>query len=104
MQSEIYYRQKTLRDSAVGAMQRAVTNSGAAVYAIGMGTGKGAFVDLPNLETITVNSGGYVEAISDPSEITAAVSRMFDELQSQYMLAFEPAHADGTYHEISSDA
>ena len=25
---------------------------------------------------------------------------MFDELQSQYMLAFEPAHADGKYHEI----
>ncbi len=35
------------------------------------------------------------EAINDPSEITAAVARIFDELQSQYMLAFEPAHADG---------
>ena len=50
---------------------------------------------------LTGDSGGYVEAINDPAEITAAVARIFDELQSQYMLAFEPAHADGKYHEIS---
>ena len=30
-----------------------------------------------------------------------AVARIFDELQTQYMLAFEPTHADGKYHEIS---
>ncbi len=101
MHVEIYNRQKTLRDLAVGATQRAVTNSGAAVYAIGMGTGKGAYVDLQNLESLTGDSGGYVEDIKDPSEITAAVARIFDELQSQYMLAFEPADADGKYHEIS---
>jgi VWFA-related protein len=100
VQSEIYYRQKALRDSAIGGMQRAVANSGAAVYAIGMGTGKGAFVDVENLQTVTVNSGGYVEAINDPAHITSAVSRVFDELQSQYLLAFEPAHADGKAHEI----
>ena len=28
------------------------------------------------------------------------MARVFDELQSQYMLAFEPAHADGKSHEI----
>ena len=100
VQREIQTRQNTLRDVAVGATQRAVTNSGAAVYAIGMGTGKGAYVDLPNLETLTANSGGYVEAINDPAEITAAVARMFDELQSQYTLAFESVRADGKYHEI----
>jgi hypothetical protein len=33
VQAEIYSRQKTLRDVAIGATQRAVTNSGAAVYA-----------------------------------------------------------------------
>jgi len=100
VQSEIHSRQKALRDAAVGATQRAVTNSGAAAYAIGMGTGKGAYVDLPNLETLTVNSGGYVEAIDDPAKISDAVARVFDELQTQYMLAFEPMHADGKYHEI----
>ena len=101
VQSEIYYRQKTLRDAAVGATQRAVTTSGAAVYAIGMGTGKGAYVDVENLELLTANSGGYVEDITDPSDITAAVARICDELQSQYVLAFEPAGADGKYHEIA---
>ena len=34
------HRQKALRDVAIGATQRAVTDSGAAVYAIGMGTGR----------------------------------------------------------------
>jgi hypothetical protein len=101
VQVEIYYRHKTLRDAAVGATQRAVANSGAAVYAIGMGTGKGAYVDLQNLDLLSANSGGYVEDIDDPAEISAAVARVFDELQSQYTLAFEPAHADGKSHEIS---
>ena len=101
MQLEIHQRQQALRDLAVGGAQSAVKKSGAALYAIGMGTGKGAYVDVQNLESLTSDSGGYVEAINEPSEITAAVARIFDELQSQYMLAFEPSHADGKYHEIS---
>ena len=101
VQLEILRRQRALRDTAVGAAQRVVTKSGAALYAIGMGTGKGAHVDLENLESLTADSGGYVEAINEPSEITAAVGRIFDELQSQHMLAFEPAHTDGKYHDIS---
>ena len=100
MQFDIYASQQAVRDIAIGGTQRAVTSSGAAVYAIGMGTGKGAYVDLQNLEMLTGDSGGYVEDIKDPAEISAAVARVFDELQSQYVLAFEPAHADGKYHEI----
>jgi VWFA-related protein len=101
VQSEIYSRQKALRDAAVGAAKTVVDKSGVALYAIGMATGKGAYVDLVNLESLTADSGGYVEAINEPSEITSAVARIFDELQSQYLLAFEPAHADGKYHDIS---
>jgi Ca-activated chloride channel family protein len=100
VQLEILQRQQALRDAAIGAAQTAVKKSGVVVYTIGMGTGTGASVDLQNLEILTGDSGGYVEAISQSSEISAAVARMFDELQSQYVLAFEPAHADGTYHEI----
>ena len=100
LQSDIHARLLAVRNTAVGGTQRAVASSGAVVYAIGMGTGKGAYVDLQNLESLTGDSGGYVEGIKDPSEITAAVARIFDELQSQYVLAFEPAHADGKYHEI----
>jgi Ca-activated chloride channel homolog len=101
VQMEIYQRQKAQRDAAIGAAQRVVTSSGAALYSIGMGTGIGAYVDLENLESLTGDSGGYVEAINDPSDISAAVARIFDELQSQYMLAFEPAYADGKYHDIT---
>jgi Ca-activated chloride channel homolog len=101
VQIEIEGRQQALRGLAVGGAQSAVKKSGAALYTIGMGTGKGAYVDLPNLESLTSDSGGYVEAINDPAEISAAVARMFDELQSQYMLAFEPSHTDGKYHDIS---
>lgn len=100
VQLEIHGRQKALRDAAVGAAQAAVKGSGASVYAIGMGTRKGAYVDVPNLEMLTADSGGYVEAIDDPAKITGAVARVFDELQTQYMLAFEPSHADGKDHEI----
>ena len=101
VQAEINARQQALRNTAVGAAKAIVKTSGASLYAIGMGTGKGAYVDVENLETLTADSGGYVEAISEPAEISAAVARMFDELQSQYMIAFEPVRADGKYHEIA---
>lgn len=100
VQAEILQRQQALRDAAVGAAQRGVSSSGASLYAIGMGTGKGAYVDLVNLETLTANSGGYVEDINDPAQITQATARIFDELQSQYVLGFESAHADGKYHQL----
>ena len=100
VQMEIHHRQKAMRDAAVGAARRLVHQSGAALYAIGMGTGKGAYVDEANLEALTVDTGGYAEAIDDPAKISAAVGRVFDELQMQYMLAFEPAHADGKQHDI----
>ena len=101
LQSDIHARLLAVRNAAIGGTQRAVTTSGAVVYAIGMGTGKDAHVDVPNLESLTVQSGGYVEDIRNSSEITDAVARVCDELQSQYVLAFEPAHADGKFHEIS---
>ena len=99
---EIYCRQQALRDLAVGgAQQRRRRNRARRCMPSGWGQGKARTSIWPNLESLTVDSGGYVEAINDPAEITAAVARIFDELQSQYMLAFEPSHADGKYHDIS---
>ena len=71
------------------------------MYAIGMGTRTGAPVDVATLERLTTDTGGYVEPLRDPSEISAAVARICDELQSQYVLGFEPAAADGLFHAIS---
>ena len=70
------------------------------LYAIGIGTRKGGPVDTVLLESLTTESGGYVEPLRDPTEMSAAVARIFDDLQSQYLLAFESGHADGRYHRI----
>ena len=77
--------------------------SGALLYAIGIGTRKGAPVNTVLLESLTTESGGYVEPLRDPSEISAAVVRICDDLQSQYLLAFEPGPADGSYHAITGE-
>jgi len=66
-------------------------------YAIGIGTRAGAPVNTRLLEDLTKEGGGYVESLRNPSDILAAVARICDDLQSQYILAFEPAHADGKY-------
>jgi hypothetical protein len=52
-------------------------------------------------ENTARDTGGYVEPLRDPSHISAAVARICDELQSQYLLGFEPAHADGKVHPIA---
>ena len=57
-------------------------------------------VDINLLDFLTKESGGYTEPLSSPLEIAAAVARICDDLQSQYLLTFEPAHADGKYHPI----
>jgi Ca-activated chloride channel family protein len=89
------------RTAAAAESKAAVRDSGALLYAIGMGTRKGAPVDVAILERLTVDSGGYVESLRDPADISAAVARICDELQSQYLLGFEPAHADGSFHAIA---
>ena len=52
-------------------------------------------VDTVLLEGLTKDSGGYAEPLRDPSAISAAVARIWDDLRSQYLLAFEPGVADG---------
>jgi Ca-activated chloride channel homolog len=86
---------------AASESKAAVTGSNAVLYAIGMGTRKGAPVDVDALGNLTSGSGGYVEPLQAPSQIAEAVARICDDLQSQYVLAFEPVHADGQFHSIS---
>jgi Ca-activated chloride channel family protein len=87
--------------SMVAETKSAVRGSGAMLYAIGMGTRKGAYVNVPLLETLTTDSGGYVEALRDPGRISDAITRVCDDLQAQYILAFEPAAVDGKFHKIA---
>jgi VWFA-related protein len=91
---------QAVRTQIIGAAKTAVRKSEAMAYAIGIGTRKGVPVDRALLDNLTKESGGYAEPLRNPGEISAAVARICDDLQSQYLLAFEPGRADGEFHEI----
>jgi VWFA-related protein len=91
---------QAIRTQVIGAAKTAVRKSDAMLYAIGIGTRRGVPVDTALLDDLTKESGGYAEPLRDPSEIPAAVARICDDLQSQYLLAFEPGRADGEFHAI----
>jgi Ca-activated chloride channel family protein len=92
--------QRMRRRLVVEGSRNAVRRSDAVLYAIGVGTRSGVPVDTDLLDGLTKESGGYTEPLRSPSEIAAAVARICDDLQAQYLLTFEPAHADGKYHPI----
>ncbi len=92
--------ERARRERAIQGSRDAVRKSGALMYAVGIGTRKGVAVDSALLESLTRGSGGYAAILRDPSQISAAVAGIADDLQSQYLLAFEPGPADGSYHAI----
>ena len=91
---------QAIRLQIINGARDVVRRSDAMLYAIGMGTRRGVPVDSGLLDDLTKASGGYAELLRNPSEIAAAVARICDDLQSQYLLAFEPGPADGSYHAI----
>src|SRR5688572_2342353 len=93
------HRRKMLRDLMIGGTTDAITKSEAALYAIGLGPDP-QLMNLPLLKTLTADSGGYVELPSGLADLSAAVARVCDELQSQYLLGFEPVRTDGRVHPI----
>ena len=92
--------QRMQRGILIGTSRNAVRRSDAVLYAIGIGTRSGVPVDINLLDGLTKESGGYTEPLRSPSEIAAAIARICDDLQSQYLLTFERTHADGKYHPI----
>ena len=92
---------ESLRQRRLSTAKSAVRRSDVTLYAIGIGRRKREPVDTVLLEGLTTESGGYVEPLRDPTEIAAAVARICDDLQSQYLLAFAPGQADGKYHSIN---
>jgi len=91
---------ESVRQRRLSTTKRVVRRSDVALYAIGIGRRTGEPVDTVLLEGLTTESGGYVESLRDPTEIPAAVARILDDLQSQYLLAIGPGQADGKYHAI----
>jgi VWFA-related protein len=93
-------RRNLLHDLAIQGSRDAVRRSDALLYAIGITTRSDVPVDVNLLNGLSKDSGGYTEPLRSPSEMTAAVARICDDLQSQYLLTFEPAHVDGKFHPI----
>jgi Ca-activated chloride channel family protein len=97
--AETAEKQKQLRELMIGGATDAIAKSEAALYAIGLGPDP-QLMNLPLLQTLTADSGGYVELPNGLADLSAAVARVCDELQSQYLLGFEPTRADGQMHPI----
>ena len=57
-------------------------------------------VNQQTLGFFSAPTGGYFEVLSDSSSLEGAVGRVADDLRDQYILAFEPAKADGAFHRI----
>ena len=98
-QADAAERRRRLRDLMIGGTTDAIAKSEAALYAIGLGPDP-QLMNLPLLETLTAESGGYVELPRELADLPAAIARVCDELQSQYLLGFEPERADGHMHRI----
>jgi VWFA-related protein len=87
--------------AAFNDAKNAVVSSNASLYAVGMGTRNGASVNVEALQTLTADTGGYVEPLRGASELPDAIARMCDELQAQYFLTFASTHSDGKAHAIA---
>jgi Ca-activated chloride channel family protein len=98
-QADIGERRRRLRELMIGGATDAIAKSEAGLYAIGLGPDP-QLMNLGLLQNLTADSGGYVELPRGAADLAAAVARVCDELQSQYLLGFEPSRADGQTHSI----
>ena len=98
-QADAADRRRRLRGLMIGGATDAIAKSEAALYAVGWGPDP-QLMNRSLLERLTAESGGYVELPRSLADLSAAVARVCDELQSQYLLGFEPERADGQMHPI----
>ncbi len=95
----------TASDATPTDVRRAIRQSDAFVYAIGIdATEHRPINDSVNprvLREITDESGGYTEIIHDSPDLAPATERIAEELNHQYTLGYTPTRApDGRYHRI----
>jgi Ca-activated chloride channel homolog len=95
----------TASDASMRDVRSALLRSDAFSYAIGIdpparraiNTG----VNLSALTEITTGSGGRTEVVHDTADLDAATTKIADELNKQYLLAYVSSRAqDGGYHSI----
>ena len=96
-------------DTASNATQRDLRSlllrSDAFVYAIAIDSSGSqpinTRVDVQALRDITGETGGRTEIVQSSADLTAATTRIAEELNSQYVLGYTSSHgADGKFHSI----
>jgi len=95
----------TASDTTIAELRPALVRSDAFVYAIAIDTPEpqaiAQRVNVNTLNEITGQSGGRVEVVRATADIETATSRIAEELNSQYVLAYaSPTPGDGKYHSI----
>jgi VWFA-related protein len=95
----------TASDATLRNVRLALLRSDAFVYAVAIDSPDrhpiNAAVNTTMLREITDQSGGRTETVHDSGELLDALSRIAEELNSQYLLGYtSPKRADGLYHSI----
>jgi Ca-activated chloride channel family protein len=95
----------TASDATLRDVRFALLRSDAFVYAVAIDSADrrpiNAAVNTTTLREITDQSGGRTETVHGSGELLDALSRIAEELNSQYLLGYtSPRRADGLYHSI----
>jgi VWFA-related protein len=95
----------TASDASVRDVRSALLRSDAFVYAVAIDSPEpraiNTRVNPSALQEITDQSGGRTEVVHGSGELADALSRIADELNSQYLLGYSsPRATDGRYHSI----
>ncbi len=95
----------TASDASVRDVRSALLRSDAFVYAVAIDSPEpraiNTRVNPAALQEITDQSGGRTEVVHGSGELVDALSRIADELNSQYLLGYSsPRATDGGYHSI----
>ena len=95
----------TASDASVGDVRKSLLRSDAFVYAVAIDSPSRQVINTRVNETalneMTSQSGGRTEIVRDMEGLQAATSRIAEELNSQYVMAYpSPRATDGKYHSI----
>ena len=95
----------TASDATLGEVRRALFRTDAFAYAVAIDSAErqaiNTRVNPVALQEITDTSGGRTEVVRDTEDMTPAIARIAEELNSQYLLGYtSPRGADGAFHSI----
>lgn len=95
----------TASNATIRQIRSALLRSDAFVYAVAIDSPEpqpiNTRVNPTTLREITDQSGGRTEVVHDTRELDSATARIAEELNSQYLIGYSPAHGhDGKYHSI----